>query len=87
MNDNHFKEAIEEMWAGHKRLQVEIAETQDSLKQLAQSQKELAQSQIARDLQINKLKDLQFNSVEIYSEDRIKEFSKMNNEELDDFNI
>jgi len=30
---------------------------------------------------------LLFNSVEIYSEDRIKEFSKMNNEELGDFNL
>ena len=30
---------------------------------------------------------LLFNSVEIYSEDRIKEFSKMNNEELEDFNL
>jgi len=40
-----------------------------------------------RSVQALKVQIKLLNSVEIYSEDRIKEFSKMNNEELEDFNL
>jgi len=50
MDDKQLKEAIEQLWAGHERFQVEMAQINDSQKQLIESQR-------ATDLKINKLID------------------------------
>lgn len=50
MDDKQLKEAIEQLWAGHERFQVEMAQITDSQKQLIEAQK-------ATDLKINKLTD------------------------------